>query len=348
MINLSDAVLKEIIVHHVTNKVEESHTLFSKSSLNIDNEFSLKLNQYFLGRFLSDFESFRFYHSSNLKYNEVYNYAKEIFDSDDNFIDGSVKIAQHLVDTSTHPNIKNGELYVCHFTNCILDSKSVECIGIFKSETKSGFVETTKSRDQLNIRYREGMDFNKFDKGCLIFNTNQKEGYIVKIIDNTNRSSEAQYWKDDFLGLQPINDNYLQTKEFLGITKDYIMNQFSEEFEVSKADKIDMLNRSMDYFKNNENFDKKEFEKEVFQDNQVINAFRKFDSIQREEQELDIAENFEISNQAVKKQTKAFKSVLKLDKNFHVYIHGNGALIERGYDEINQKHYYKLFFDNEI
>jgi hypothetical protein len=42
-----------------------------------------------------------------------------------------------------------------------------------------------------------------------------------------------------------------------------------------------------------------------------------------------------------------FKSVLKLDKNFHIYVHGNRQLIERGYDDEKGMNYYKVFFNNE-
>ena len=57
--------------------------------------------------------------------------------------------------------------------------------------------------------------------------------------------------------------------------------------------------------------------------------------------------SFEISAQAVKRQARVFKSVLKLDKNFHIYIHGDRELIEKGFDETVGKHYYKLYFEQE-
>ncbi|MCL4639824.1 MAG: nucleoid-associated protein, partial [Olivibacter sp.] len=60
-----------------------------------------------------------------------------------------------------------------------------------------------------------------------------------------------------------------------------------------------------------------------------------------------IGDGFEISGQAVKKESKIFKSILKLDKNFHVYIHGKREYIEKGFDEERGKHFYKLYFDQE-
>ena len=40
-------------------------------------------------------------------------------------------------------------------------------------------------------------------------------------------------------------------------------------------------------------------------------------------------------------------SVLKLDKNFHVYIHGKREYIEKGFDEEKGMHFYQLFFEEE-
>jgi hypothetical protein len=41
------------------------------------------------------------------------------------------------------------------------------------------------------------------------------------------------------------------------------------------------------------------------------------------------------------------KSVIKLDKNFHIYIHGERQMVEKGYDAEKQLNFYKLFFKEE-
>jgi hypothetical protein len=48
----------------------------------------------------------------------------------------------------------------------------------------------------------------------------------------------------------------------------------------------------------------------------------------------------------VKRQARIFKSVLKLDKNFHIYIHGDRNKIEHGVDESGRK-FYKIFYEQE-
>ena len=55
---------------------------------------------------------------------------------------------------------------------------------------------------------------------------------------------------------------------------------------------------------------------------------------------------FEISDYAVKKQSRVFKSIIKLDKNFHIYVHGDKNKIEKGTDHEGRK-YYILYYDDE-
>ncbi len=85
---------------------------------------------------------------------------------------------------------------------------------------------------------------------------------------------------------------------------------------------------------------------EVFQDSGIIKSFRNFDNTYRQENKIDITDSFDISPQAVKKQARVFKSVLKLDKNFHIYIHGNRDMIEQGVDQDGRK-FYKIYYDKE-
>lgn len=119
------------------------------------------------------------------------------------------------------------------------------------------------------------------------------------------------------------------------------------EYEVTKTEKIELLNRSVDYFKTHDTFDKSEFEQTVFQHEKLIESFQNYDTAYRQENEVEITNNFAISPQAVKKQARIFKSVLKLDKNFHIYIHGNTDLIEQGVETDGRK-FYKIYFKEEL
>jgi hypothetical protein len=337
--------LEKLVTHHIGNKLLEEGVLLSEQVTDIEQKTEDYLLKYFLSAFKTE-EFYSFNHSVNLSMNEVYSIVKSIFDDRNNFIDRSQEIARLLYEHSTHPKIKEGELNIALFSSAHLGDEVVEAIGIFKSENDVPFIKMKGTNTNYSIKHDFGFELKGIDKGCLIFNTGDDTGYRIMIVDNVNRSSEAVYWKNDFLQVAPVSDEYYQTNQFMGIAKNFVVKQLAEEFEVSKADKIDLLNRSVEYFKSHGNFDKTQFENEVFQDDGIINSFRSFNESYQTDNQFESLENFEISPQAVKKQARAFKSVLKLDKNFHIYIHGDKELIERG-TEADGRKFYKIYYHVE-
>ena len=349
MISYFQASLSEPTIHKVGNKLLDEHLSLSEHTLKIDDEVldNLLMN-YFLKPFEKVNEIYRFDHpTGDLNLNEVYHFAEIIFNDKDTFHENSRQIAKHLYDISNHPKIKSGELYLCYFTGLQIEGESLDAIGIFKSESKEPYLKVVQRSKEFEINYeQEAINIKKLDKGCLIFNTEKEAGYKVAVIDQTN-STEAAYWIDDFLKLKIRNNNYTQTNTVLKVYKDFVTNQIDEEFEISKTDKIDLLNRSIKYFKEKEHFDLDEFSNEVLAHEQGIESFKRFKKNYEDEFETEIGDSFLISGTAVKKQARVFKSVLKLDKNFHIYIHGNKQLIEKGYDEQMKMSFYKVYFKEE-
>ena len=318
-INFVEASINKIFIHKVGNKIADEDYRISKKEVVINSELNTLLSHYFLSHFKSE-EQYHFSHDTELSFNETHSYVSSIFNSPDLLLEQSSNLAQYLYNKSTHPKIKGGEFYTVYLKNCTLNGETLDAIGLFKSENKDTFLEVEQIPDGYEVESKKGLNINKLDKGALIFNTQKENGYLVSIVDNTNRGSEAQYWKDDFLGVQPLKNEFHQTNEFLGIAKKYVTQQLTEDFEVTKADQIDLLNRSVEYFKTNDKFEKEEFEKSVFQEEELIESFKNFDNSYRDDNEIKLSDSFEISSQAVKKQARAFKSVLKLDKNFHISL----------------------------
>jgi hypothetical protein len=349
MISYFQASLSQPTIHKVGNKLLDEHLSLSEHSLKIDDEVldNLLMN-YFLKPFEKVNEIYRFDHpTGDLNLNEVYHFAEIIFDDKDTFHENSRQIAKHLYDITNHPKIKSGELYLSYFTGVQIEGESLDAIGIFKSESKEPYLKVVQKAKEFEINYeQEAINIKKLDKGCLIFNTEKEAGYKVAVIDQTN-STEAAYWVDDFLKLKIRNNNYTQTNTVLKVYKDFVTNQIDEEFEISKTDKIDLLNRSIKYFKEKEHFDLDEFSNEVLAHEPGIESFKRYKKNYEDEFETEIGDSFLISDTAVKKQARVYKSVLKLDKNFHIYIHGNKELIEKGYDEAMKMSYYKVYFREE-
>ena len=221
-----------------------------------------------------------------------------------------------------------------------------KAIGIFKTENKSWFLDVEQSPRQLQLQMKEGVELSKIDKGCLVIAHNEDSGYDVLIFDNQNRGEEALYWKERFLGLSPQQNEFHHTAHVLALTKQFITGPLEAELKVPRTEQVELLQKSLTYFKSNENFDIDEFQKEVFEKEEFIDSFRRFGSSYVDNTDYEIASNFGISADAVKKQSRLYKSVVKLDKNFHIYIHGRTDLIEKGMDRDGRK-YYKIYYQEE-
>lgn len=338
------SVIQNMALHYVGNKQADDGVICSKTLLDTNDEMRNILHEYFLQVFLAE-EQFHFIHENELKFNEVYSIVSDIFDDPTSLYINSVKLAKHLYEKSDHPKIKAGEFYVVHFTDCTIAGEHCDAVGLFKSENKDTFLRVWTSMDGLDLTPEQGINTKKLDKGCLIYNVERENGYLVTIVDNTNRS-DAHFWTDEFLHVFQKANEYFHTNTVLSLTKNFVTKELPQQFEVSKADKADLLNRSVAFFKEKETFDMDEFVNEVLEQPAVIESFHKFKDNYAQREDIEIADSFEINGAAVKKQARAFKSVIKLDKNFHIYIHGDRDLIEQGEDERGK--FYKVYYNKEM
>ena len=191
-----------------------------------------------------------------------------------------------------------------------------------------------------------GISTSKLDKGALIFNLEREHGYVVGVVDATNRGVDAHYWRDDFLSICQREDHYYKTNAEMKAYKKFVTDELPQQFEgVTKADQADLLNRSVDYFKQNDSFDVEDFAEQVIAQPEVIERFQSFRQQWQDDNAVTLDDSFAIDDSAVRKQSRSFKSVIKLDKNFHIYVHGDRDLIEQGEDERGK--FYKVYYNQE-
>ncbi|MDR0506725.1 MAG: nucleoid-associated protein, partial [Dysgonamonadaceae bacterium] len=191
--NFLEAKIYNFCVHKVGNKVADEGCVLSKNTVVVNQELKKLLTHYFVSPFKSS-EYFNFYHDIDINMNEVFVCASKIFANPETLLEQSVNLAKHLYEQSTHPKIKGGEFYTVYFKDCIIDGETVDAIGLFKSENKDTFLKVFPKGEGFEIESEKGININKLDKGCLIFNTERENGYIVAVVDNTNKGVEAQYW----------------------------------------------------------------------------------------------------------------------------------------------------------
>ena len=78
---------------------------------------------------------------------------------------------------------------------------------------------------------------------------------------------------------------------------------------------------------------------------EVMESFSRYKQEYEQDRDIRIEDEFAISESAVKKQARSYKSVIKLDRNFHIYVHGNRSLLEQGEDEKGK--FYKVYYEEE-
>ncbi|MGE0568626.1 MAG: nucleoid-associated protein [Bacteroidia bacterium] len=349
MIDFTRSTLSKFIIHFVGNKGLSEELTLSEKEVVIKDEFTKEtLLRYLTSPFKTDIY-YKFRKNEDVSKNQIAEISDSLFTSDKDFIKKSQIIAEHLYNQSTHPKIQGGELYVCYFKDLMVDGQLCDGIGCFKTENKETYLKVYQHVDSFELDYDNGININKLDKGALIYNIDSKKGYKLSVIDNNSRGPEcALYWEEDFLGSTLKESGYFYTKNFMDASRGFCEEVLTDQNNVSKLDQMMMLNKATGYFKDKETFDIGDFEKNVLGQPELINAFSEYRHEYADKYNAPIVEEFDVSPSAVKQNNKYMKSVVKLDKNFHIYIHGRHDFVERGYDDVKGLKYYKLYFENEI
>lgn len=330
-----------IYLHQVGNKQNGEPLILAKSEVDIDDTARKELKRFFLSHFKQS-EYYHFVHESMLSLNEVYNYISSIFDDQASMSEQSQYLAKTLYRTCVHPNIKCGEFYVVHFRNCLIDGIMTDAVGLFKSENKESFFKVLRKEHSFEVIQELGVNINKLDKGCLVFNTNREEGYVVSIIDNANKG-DAKYWVEDFLQVKRLNDSYAQTQNAVALCKNFISTLPDN---ISKSEKAAMMNRIMEGIK----------EEEVSIDSLASNAFgpelaaSEFTTFRKDYEathDVCFANSFQSKKESITSRAVGKLTTIKLDKNFDIKIHGGEQFIEQGYDKEKGMKFYKLYFHEE-
>ena len=351
MINLFNAHIATLCLHKIGNKSRNEKMVLSEQPYRLSDEITPLLKEFFLKPFRDKEEVyFQFAHEVDLEYNEIYTLAQKAFKNPDNFHAISKKITQHLFEQSNHPHIKNGEVYVAYFNNVSIDNNVVDCIGIFKSEIKSDFIQIEeKDQSHLAMLLHQGTSLDKLDKGCLIFNYKSEEGYKILSVDS-NRY-DARYWLEHFLCVDAFQDENFMTKKYLkfcqGFAKDVV---FPAE---DKREEVMFMSRAVNHFSKNDEFDEEDFLKEVILNPDLLPEFKSYKVDKGEKYSIEDVTSFPIANSAVTDARKKIKNLIQLDTNIQIkldFINPESAekFVEKGWDEERQMYYYLVYFNKEV
>ncbi len=349
MINLYNAHIENLSIHRVGNKSRNEAIFLSENPYTLNDEIMPLLKEYFFKSFREKEENYyQFSHEVDLEYNELYNLATQIFTTPSEVHTISKKITKHLFEQSNHPHIKNGEVYIAYFSNMLIDNKVVDAIGIFKSEIQTDFLQFKEKESNLEMILQQGINLNKLDKGCLIFNYKKEDGYKILTVDS-NRY-DARYWLEHFLSVDAFQDENFITKKYLKFCQ-----EFAKEVVLPAEDKqqeVLFMNRAINHFAKNDAFEETAFLNEVMENPEFIPEFKNYKVDKGEKYSIEDVTNFPIANAAVTDVRKKLKNTIHLDTNVQIkldFINPESAqkYVEKGWDEEKQMYYYLVYFNKE-
>ncbi|MAN27212.1 MULTISPECIES: nucleoid-associated protein [Mesonia] len=349
MINLYNTQIESLSIHRVGNKSRNEGMFLSQEPYALNDEMQALLKEYFLKSFREKEENYyQFVHDTDLEFHDLYNAVSSVFQDPSTVHEQSKKIAQLLFNEGKHPHIKSGELYVVYFDNVMLDNERMDAMGIFKSELKHDFLQFQEKSENLEAILQQGVNLNKLDKGTLIFNKNKEEGFKVLSVDS-NRY-DTKYWLEQFLGVDVFADENFNTKSYLkfcqNFAKDVVLPAEDKQQEVM------FMNRAVNHFAKNDNFEESSFLNEVMENPALIPEFQNYKTEKAPKYKIEDLTEFPVSNTAVSAARKKIKSVINLDTNVQIkmdFINPESAekFIEKGWDEERQMYYYLVYFNKE-
>lgn len=359
MVNFTESRLDELAIHAVGTKHNEEGYTASRTLFPLDlHDISEPLHTFFVEPFKwTDVQQFT--HRSDLSENEVYRACQAIFAAPTELLQHSTDILKHLYESSAHPKIKGGDLFIAFWYDVIHEDELCNAIGIFKAEHRDTFIKTSQTGETIGLVTEEGINIKTLDKGAIILDTAKETGYRVFIVDKTSRSSEAQYWCDDFLGIERVHDEAFHTMSYLDMMVDFCEDVVSKD--ATRQAQVGFLNKSLDFFTKKEHIDWNEFSDEVLgkapenefdEPSPLIEEFKNYKEKFEVRNAMEPQDGFSVSKQTVAKMKRKFKNLIKLDTEIDLKIRpiseeADNTYVERGYDEEKGMHFYKVFFNFE-
>lgn len=334
MLEVSDSKLAQYIVHYVSDTLVLGEESFSRPEVLLEAAFTqLAFNK-------ADWDQqYEFFHETNIGLNEVYTYVKSIFDSESSFLEQSKNIATHLHSSSQHPNIKSGELFIGLFENCIMGNEVKKVLAIVKIDEKEMFLDVKNEENKIIIGGIDGINVKKINNMAVIVDMGNDAPPAVFL--KTKRKEDIIYWQERFLKVKVADEHYHKTNLALTECKKYILKE--ESF--TNTEKLGFLNKTLDYFRNEEEFQVNDYIEAVFekadstQKDIIVNTVKPYETV--------------ISESAIEKAEKNYKRKIKLDSYIEIQVNVRDIeqvdeLIEVGYDEATNRKFYKIYFEEEL
>ena len=356
MIFFQDSRISDIHVNWVGNKFREEGFSINEVPLLFNNNYSTDelqhLEQLLLTLISKKISKTDLIHqfspiNENLGFNSSYDIVYKYF----HHLISAKTMAEYftalMYSCMNHPKLESGIFLMVHLEEVQFEGEYRDAIGIFKLSSMIEGLQCAHNSERYDIR-PSGKIFSieNLDLGAIILNTDSENGYKV-LIHCSGSVNDLIMFKDYFLKLRVFNNDYIKTSNFMNVFKNFVTEKLDDSLEVENMDKVDLLNRAINHVSDNETLIIDEFTINVIGNHEVSNVFNNYLKNFQEEMEMELPDQFTLSSTAVKKAKASYKQVIKLDKNFHLYVHGKRDLVEKGFDESKGMNFYKVYFENE-
>lgn len=333
MLEVTDSQLAQYALHYVGDGTILTDEVHVRPPL----EMEAALTQLAFGKIELE-QQYEFFHETSLDHNEIYNYVQAIFADRRNFLVQSKAIATHLAASSNHPGIKDGELFIGLFDNCLWRNESKTVLSIVKIEEKELFLDVKQEAGKLAMNGIDGINVKRAYNSVIIVDmgADEKPAVFVK----TKKKDDVVYWQERFLKVKVSDESYYNTNQALIQCKKFILKE--ETF--SNPEKLQYLNKTLEFFRQEEQFAVEHYVEKVFeqvedvQKDILVQTVKPYETV--------------ISESAIAKVEKTYKRKIKLDDRVEIQVSVQDAeeishIIEVGYDEETKRKFYKIYFEEE-
>lgn len=333
VLEVSESKLTGYIVHGIEEDLIVGDEVFTQPEVMLEAAFT----QLAFSKVNFD-QQYEFFHETDVELNEVYTYAQAILADDAQFFEQSKHIATHLHSVSNHPNIKNGSLFIGLFDNCLMGDETKKVLAIVKIDEKEIFLDVKSEQDKMIVNGIDGINVKKINNAAVIVDMGLDEAPAVFM--RTRRKEDIVYWQERFLKIKVADEHYENTNLALQEMRKYIL----KEEAYSNPEKLNYLNKTLEYFRSEEEFQVDHYIEEVFekpeevQRDVIINTVKPYETI--------------ISESAIEKVENSYKRKIKLDDHIEIVVNVRDIeavdqLIETGRDEETGRNFYKIYFEEE-
>ena len=201
------------------------------------------------------------------------------------------------------------------------------------------FLDVKNDENKMIVNGVDGINVKKINNVAIIVDMGADEAPIVFM--KAKKKEDVVYWQEKFLKLKVTDENFHKTNLALTECKKYILKE--EGF--SNTDKLDYLNKTLDYFRKEEQFQVGDY---------IETVFEKVEEVQKDVL-VQSVKPYEtaISESAIAKAEKGYKRKIKLDSNIEIQVNVRdieevNEIIEVGYDETTKRKFLKIYFEEEL